>query len=92
MSEDFSFLLYQQDYHSACLRQDAATELLHQAQRRNTPSAIYQPRLFQDGNAWCAVLGDDLAIGVTGWGHTPADAMAAFDRAWHIKATCAPTK
>ena len=76
----------QQDYITAGIRQEAAVEELHRARRLNTPSSLYRPELFQDGNAWCALLGRDIAVGVTGWGDSPAEAMAAFDVAWTEKA------
>lgn len=65
----------QQDFQTASIHQEAAMELLQRARLLNTPSAIYTPRIFQDGNAWCALLGEDIAVGVTGWGDTPAEAM-----------------
>jgi hypothetical protein len=49
------------------------------------PSVIYKPRLSLDGNQWCALLGSNLIEGVAGFGDSPADAMAAFDKAWHEK-------
>lgn len=79
----------QQDYITAGIRQEAAVEELQRARALNKPSAIYRPGLFQDGNAWCALLGRDIAVGVVGWGDTPAEAMAAFDVAWVTKATTA---
>lgn len=47
------------------------------------PSAIYRPKLFPDGNMWCALYGDDLQNGVSGFGKTPDEACYAFDQAWH---------
>lgn len=76
----------QQDYVTASMHQEAAGELLHRARLLRQPSAIYRPRMFQDGDAWCALLGEDIAVGVVGWGETPAAAMAAFDAAWTTKA------
>lgn len=78
----------QQDYVTASIHQEAAVEELQRARRLNTPSAIYRPELFQDGNAWCALLGRDIAVGVTGWGDTPEAAMKAFDEAWVAPARC----
>lgn len=46
------------------------------------PSVLYRPHLSADGKKWCALLGDDLAVGVAGFGDTPEEAMAAFDTAW----------
>ena len=59
------------DYQSACERRD--------------PSYLYRPRLFIDGNRWCALLGENVQNGVCGFGETPAKAYAAFDEAWHAK-------
>lgn len=47
------------------------------------PSVLYRPRLFPDGNAWCALYGDDLMTGVAGFGATPEEAMRVFDREWY---------
>ena len=72
----------QQDYITSGIHQEAAVEDLHRARKLNTPSGIYRPEVFQDGNAWCALFGRDIAVGVTGWGDTPEEAMRAFDLAW----------
>ena len=49
---------------------------------RSRPSALFRPRLSIDGDQWCALYGDNLQDGVAGFGNSPADAMADFDRAW----------
>lgn len=46
------------------------------------PSALYRPSLSVDGNKWCALYGGDLQSGCAGFGDTPAEAMADFDRNW----------
>lgn len=46
------------------------------------PHRVYQPKLSRDGNMWCALFGDNLQEGVSGFGKTPRQAMAAFDHAW----------
>ena len=46
------------------------------------PSAIRKPKVYKDGNAWCALEGEDIQIGVCGFGDTPDAACAAFDLAW----------
>ena len=74
--------LWQRELQRIAIETDAAEELRQAAHRQNTPSAIYRPRIFHDGNAWMAVLGDDIAIGVVGCGDTPEQAFADFDRAW----------
>lgn len=64
--------------------------LLHQefsiaAYQMQRPSAVFKPRIFPDGNQWCALLGDNLQEGVAGFGDSPELACEAFDKAWHEK-------
>lgn len=49
------------------------------------PSVLYRPRLFIDGNQWCALYGENLQDGVAGFGDSPAEAMLEFDRNWNKK-------
>lgn len=48
----------------------------------NRPSGRMRPRVFLDGDHWCALYGDDLQTGVSGFGKTPEEACNAFDHAW----------
>lgn len=56
------------------------------------PSVLYRPELTADGSMWCALLGPNLAVGVAGFGATPAEAMAAFDAAFKSEATPAASR
>ena len=47
------------------------------------PSVLYRPKLYPDGDRWCALYGDDLQMGVAGFGVTPDAAMADFDKNWN---------
>jgi hypothetical protein len=49
------------------------------------PSVLYRPAISIDGNKWCALYGDNLQNGVSGFGDSPAEAMAAFNIAWFEK-------
>lgn len=49
------------------------------------PAVLMRPTLSIDGNKWCALYGEDLQNGVAGFGDSPAEAMAAFDKAWNAK-------
>jgi hypothetical protein len=51
----------------------------HEMQR---PSVLYRPNVLPDGNKWCALYGVNLQEGVAGFGDTPAEAMADFDKNW----------
>ena len=46
------------------------------------PSVISRPKLSMDGAEWCALYGDNLQDGCAGFGQSPCEAMAAFDKAW----------
>lgn len=46
------------------------------------PSVLYRPTIYRDGNQWCALYGDDLQIGVAGFGDSPALAMQDFNKNW----------
>lgn len=46
------------------------------------PSVLYRPSIGMDGNKWCALYGDDLMHGISGFGNTPAEAMLDFDKNW----------
>lgn len=39
--------------------------------------------LRSDGNAWCALYGDNIQEGVCGFGSTPHEAAADFDKSWY---------
>ncbi len=47
-----------------------------------TPFSRLRPRIFKDGDQWCALYGEDLQSGVAGFGATPRAAETAFDLAW----------
>lgn len=46
------------------------------------PSAIYRPKIYPDGNKWCALYGDNIQEGVCGFGDTPSDAIHDFNNNW----------
>jgi hypothetical protein len=46
------------------------------------PCVLWRPRLYPDGNMWCALYGDDLQSGVAGFGETAEAAMRDFDSNW----------
>ena len=52
------------------------------AAQHGRPSAVFRPSLGPDGDMWCALYGENLAVGVAGFGPTPEAAMAAFDQEW----------
>lgn len=65
----------------ACIMQEFSAA----AYSMGEPSAIYKPSLSIDGDHWCALYGEDLQRGVSGFGKSPAEAMAAFNKAWYAQ-------
>lgn len=68
--EEYKGMLYeqkQQNYEYQC--------------ERMAPHVIHNAQIIRDGNQWCCILGD-LPTGVCGFGNTPAEACAEFDRVW----------
>ena len=62
----------------ACLTQDFTIA----AMEMQRPFILLKPRMFPDGNHWCALYGENLQDGVCAFGDTPAEAAAQFDIAW----------
>lgn len=56
------------------------TSRIHEAIDR--PSVLFRPKIYPDGNMWCALYGEDIQCGVAGFGDSPAIAMADFDNNW----------
>ena len=55
------------------------------SQDMTTPHVLMRPSLRIDGNKWMAHYGEDLQNGVAGFGDSPSEAMADFDREWWKK-------
>lgn len=43
---------------------------------------IFVPKVYLDGNMWCALYGENLQEGIAGFGDTPMKAIMAYDREW----------
>jgi len=52
------------------------------AQDKRRPSVLFRPALYMDGDQWCALYGENLQEGVSGFGASPASAMLDFDSNW----------
>jgi len=68
--------------HSAAMVQESLQQAAYEQMR---PAVIFKPKLYRDGNQWCALFGEDLQVGVAGFGASPADAMWDFDKSWNEK-------
>ena len=63
----------------------AAETIRYTAASFDRPAIQFRPRIYIDGNQWCALYGDNLQDGVAGFGDSPAHAMADFDKNWSKK-------
>ena len=71
----------------------AASQIIHAAhmmQERfhgylsdlSRPSIVMKPKIYQDGDSFCCLFGENIQQGIVGWGETPEKAMGEFDRIW----------
>jgi len=46
------------------------------------PHVLMRPKIYRDGDKWCALYGDDIIVGVAGFGKCPREACSNFDASW----------
>jgi hypothetical protein len=46
------------------------------------PHCRMRPKIFPEGNLWCVLYGDDLQMGIAGFGRTVEEACQDFDTNW----------
>jgi len=54
---------------------------------RKRPFMLLKPRMFPEGDRWCALYGENLRDGVCAFGDTPEAAARQFDIEW-LNAKC----
>ena len=67
---------------AASYKSNACAKEYDTALENNRPFMLLKPRMYPDGNQWCALYGDNIQEGVCGFGDTPHKASIAFDLAW----------
>lgn len=77
MTEEHSSMAMNAISHEANMARGAVEDAAAEYQRH---SVLFRPRIFIDGNKWCALYGENLQDGVAGFGDSPAEAMKDFDR------------
>ena len=80
MNDDYSRMTMDAITHAALMVQRSIQQTVSEY---NEPSAIYRPKIFPDGTAWCALYGDNIQEGVCGFGDTPAEAIRDFNNKWY---------
>jgi hypothetical protein len=72
-------------YAAECVKNDAALALNDIRNEAVRPSVLLRPSIQRDGNQWCALYGENLQDGTAGYGDSPAEAFADFDRNFAAK-------
>ena len=49
------------------------------------PHVLMRPKVYPDGDQWCALYGEDIQSGVAGFGKTPALACQNFNDNWRTQ-------
>ncbi len=45
--------------------------------------ALLKPTIQRDGNQWCVLYGEDLMVGIAGFGDTPYKAVQDWNYQWN---------
>ncbi len=45
--------------------------------------AMIKPKLYKDGDQWCCLYGENIQVGIVGFGDTPFAAVVDWNMAWH---------
>jgi len=67
-----------EDYVAADVRLQTAIEA-----QDLTLFSMLKPTIQQDGTQWCVLYGDDLQVGIAGFGSSPHRAVLDFNRSWY---------
>ena len=65
---------------------EAVSHMAAVAIERNRPFMLLRPGLFQDGDQWTCLLGENMQTGVVAFGDSPDEATRNWDKAWYEKA------
>ena len=67
---------------AAEMESNAADYKEQEAIQRLRPFMLLRPKIYPDGDKWCALLGDNIQEGVCAFGSTPDQASIQFDIEW----------
>lgn len=74
----------QRQHHEVLRHQEAMIEVCTGSEFKLF--SMLKPTLLQDGDEWCCLFGDNLQVGIVGYGKTPHKAVMAWNAAWHEEA------
>ena len=82
LNEERQLMIVDASTHAIAMQTEQLRVTQHELTR---PSLLHALKLARDGNQWCALYGDDLEVGIAGFGDSPELAMLDFDREWYKK-------
>lgn len=44
---------------------------------------MLKPKLYKDGDKWCCLYGDNIQVGICGFGDTPYASILEFNKSWN---------
>ena len=68
--------------HESQMFYDFNNAVISVAESFTRPHVMMRPKVYLDGNAWCALYCENIAVGVVGFGSSPEEACAEFDKQW----------
>uniref|UniRef100_A0A6M3K045 Uncharacterized protein n=1 Tax=viral metagenome TaxID=1070528 RepID=A0A6M3K045_9ZZZZ len=74
-------MLNDNDSSWTALRMQEAVDSIESAW--TSPSVLYKPKIFKDGDKWCALYGDNMMEGVVAFGSSPSEAAVMFNKEWY---------
>lgn len=54
-----------------------------QAEEQFKMFSMLKPKLFQDGNQWCCLYGENIIEGIVGFGESPVKAISQWNNEWY---------
>lgn len=80
LSQEDSQLLRQSADSVCSMAYEVERTRLASTEDQRMPFVLLRPKLYPDGNQWCALYGENLQEGVCGFGDTPELAMYDFNK------------
>lgn len=81
---DYYYSKASQDKIYSDLQHEAQMMLLSEQQNMNLFTML-NPSLTKDGNQWCVLYGENLQVGIAGFGDSPILAILDFNKQFHSK-------
>lgn len=70
MESDYDVILYQE------------RSMINAERAEYNLFSMLKPSIQRDGNQWCVLYGEDLQVGIAGFGDTPYEAILDWNKQW----------